>query len=766
MRLTAPGLLLLLALLAGCTRTGDSTLARERYNDGLEALAAGDWQTALTELQAARDDAGPDPELRYRAAFGLGMAYVAQADSLEVAEPKEALAKLGDAASWFRDAVRLRPKDEDARVNLELILRRSRIIADRLSKDERGLEAVLDVLIEDQRGVRDGIRTLMTRIELEGAAADPRAFRRELEALAVQERTLLSQASTVIDLAAEERATIEQTAEEQRTPEQRGRLAQLTLLDPHMTAARQGLADARLQLRRLNGDRAHQRGDAALRGLKRAREQLAEPPEILRRIAQDEQQLYAHTAALRELRTGGLGRPGEPRGEPPPWLTTEHLAERQRDALERTGEMSARLEAFAQLPPPDAAQQVPPEQQRAIEQLREAAPFVARAAAAMRRAQTAIVADDLPAAVEHETAALAELGRALERFSNVRALIELAYAEQHRLVELLTPPGADAEAAPSLTTDERLAAATEATGDNRDRIGRLGRLLGDELQAVEAQAQQVAAQAQQQGGAVPDDQTQALDAERQKYARAEELRAWADRELEALLAALKPRAKAAPLAHARTGLEHLEELRRLFFSLIEHLKQLHGDAGETRDRTATTHQLDDLARLEYLGPLADRQREHADFGEALASALEAQADQAVAAAQDDQSKAAAEKLQQAAPEVRAAATALRGADGLLAEARDRAATMSVDLEPTLTEQQAALEHLANALRILEPPKEDPQDQDDQDDQQQEQPQQPEEQVSQQEAQRRLQQIREAEEERRREQRARQTGGQAPVEKDW
>lgn len=757
--------LLLCVALVGCTRTGDSTLARDRYNDGVEALAQGDWQTAQTELLAARDGAGPDPELRYRAAFDLGMAHVAQADSLEVAEPKQALEALETAASWFRDAVRLRPDDEDARVNLELILRRSRIIADRVSKDERGLEAVLDVLIEDQRGVRDGIRTLMTRVELEGAGADPRAFQREFETIEVRERTLLSQASTVIDLAADERATLEDQPEDQRTPQSQGRLAQLTLLESHMAVARQGLADARRLLRRLNGDRAHLRGDAALRALKRAREQLADPPTILRQIAQDEQLLLSHTTALRTLAGGDFRRDRDAQ-VPPPWLTAEHLAERQSDALERTTEMSARLDAVAQAPAPDPAQPVPPEQQRAMEQLGEAAPFVARARAAMQQAHTAILAGDLPGAIEHETSALAQLAHALERFGNLRALIELAYAQQQQLVTLLTPPESDtkSDATPSLTTEERLAEVTAGVDRNRDRLARMKVLLEEELQGVEAQAQQLAAQAQQQGGAIPEEQTQALEGQRQKYARAEELRAAIDRELEAVGASLVRRTPAGPLEHATSGLEHLEELRRLFFSLVEHLKQIHADAGESRDQTASAHQLDDAGRQEKLGPLADRQREHADLGEALASAIEAQADQAIAAAQDEQGKEAADKLQRAAPEVRAAATALRGAGGLLAEARDHAATMSIDLEPTLAGQQTALEHLENALRILEPPK--PQDdKDDQDDQDQ-QEQQSQDQVSQQEAQRRLQQIREAEEERRRERRERQPGGQAPVEKDW
>jgi hypothetical protein len=382
----------------------------------------------------------------------------------------------------------------------------------------------------------------------------------------------------------------------------------------------------------------------------------------------------------------------------------------------------------------------------------------------MQRAHAALLADELDAATDDETAALIALARAVERFSDLRALIELAYAEQNQLVALLTPPGADTDPAPTMSTAERVDAITTGVEDNRDRLRRLALLLADGARGVETQAQQLAAQAQQQGGAVPEEQTQALEAERHKFARAEQLRALADQELVALQAALGARAKAAPLAHASAGLEHIIELRKLFYSLIEHLKQLHADASETRDRTASAHQLDDLDRQEQLGPIAERQTEHADFGEAIAAAIEAQADQAIASAQDEQSKAAAERLQQAAPEVRAGATALSGAKGLVGEARDLSATVSVDLEPALAAQQTAIDHLAAALRILEPPKQDPQDQEDQEDQE-DQKEQQEQEVSQQEAQRRLQQIREAEEERRKQQQPR-AGGQAPVEKDW
>ena len=91
-------------------------------------------------------------------------------------------------------------------------------------------------------------------------------------------------------------------------------------------------------------------------------------------------------------------------------------------------------------------------------------------------------------------------------------------------------------------------------------------------------------------------------------------------------------------------------------------------------------------------------------------------------------------------------------------ARDSASAEAADLEPTLEHQLAAMEHLENAIHLLEPPSQQPQDE-------QEQQQQPEEQISQRQAERRLQEIREREAERQR-RREQQRTERDPVEKDW
>ena len=119
---------------------------------------------------------------------------------------------------------------------------------------------------------------------------------------------------------------------------------------------------------------------------------------------------------------------------------------------------------------------------------------------------------------------------------------------------------------------------------------------------------------------------------------------------------------------------------------------------------------------------------------------------------------------------------MTGAAAVLADAAAKADAMSPELEPTLADQTAAMEHLENALRILAPPNQQPSGQ--QGEQQQaEQPaeepaeekaseaQSEEERMSQRQALKRLQAIRDREAQRQRRRQAAESGRE-PVEKDW
>ena len=742
---------------------------RAQYNHALGLLQDGAFEDAAAGFLTARDAAGTDATLRYRAAFNLGLALAGQADAAADAKPAATLSTLRSSAAWFHDAARLAPeRDDAARVNLELVLKRIERLADSINRGNT-LQARLGAIIDDQRGVRDGIRGLLTDIDAQGAGAQPTGFKDDFEALAARERALLAEAAAVADLGAAERGHLDGL--DAPTPEQGTRRAQLEAMERYLQRGRQSLGDARRRLRRLEGERAHRRADAALGELKRAREQLQDPLATLKAIVRDETALLSHTAALAAFTAGRISAEGGAEAQAaPPWLTPRYLVNRQEDAAARTGATLRHVEAAAT--PADDAAVEPTADDAAVQRVRQAAaealPHLSDGLAAMRDAIAALENGTFDTAVEAEAKAVRSLNQAIERFADLRGLIELAYADQSRATALLTPPPDDAEtpATPPLSAAERTRAVTALAQDNRDRLTRMAPLLREALATPPADAD-----------ATDDPSTEeAAQAARQRHELAETHRSGALRELDALLGALGAAApsgaKALPPAQAALG--HIEALRRLFFSFVEHLEALIAEQSDTHDRAAT---LQFEAQLDRLVPemelVAQRQAEHAATGDALAAALAQSADAAEPPTSGDPATnetADAEALAKATAELRAGATHMHGANAIMAAAAEAAAAASPDLTPALDEQVAAIERLENALKLLQPPRQD--DGGDNDDgqtgqqQAQEAAPQPdeEERMSQRQAMRRLQAIRDRDAQRRRDRR--ETHPPDPVEKDW
>jgi hypothetical protein len=231
--------------------------------------------------------------------------------------------------------------------------------------------------------------------------------------------------------------------------------------------------------------------------------------------------------------------------------------------------------------------------------------------------------------------------------------------------------------------------------------------------------------------------------------------------------------KGAPALESATEADvKLVELQKLFFSVIEYLKELVEQQGLTRDQTAKAQAEDDISRQPMLPGITERERGHAGMADGIAKALAEQADAAAAQASAQAPGEAAgdqnpQAIREAAGEVRNALTAMQDAVATLVKAADTSQKISFDLQPGLDQQKSAIEHLENALRLLQPPKQqkpqDSQDKNDQKDQQQQQQKQQEQ--SAEDAQRRLQQVREREAQRDRERRQ-QPQPSDPVDKDW
>ena len=740
---------------AGQTQQDDlaALTPRQRYNIGRERLAGGDASAAGDAFLAARDDAGADAELRYRAAFNLGLAFAAQADSAGE-EPEQAIALYRDSAAWFADAVRgAADNDDDARVNLELVQRRIQQLADQLNRG-RGLEQRLERTIDDQRDLRDRMRRL-----LGDDPADAPGSGSEFASLASHARMLLADAGDIADLAGEERALLDSLDEAERTPEQTVRAIQLAGLESYVHRARQSISDSRRRLRRNEGERAHRRADAALAELKRAYEQLMHPVTVLKAVAGDELALAADTNALAGFAAEGVrlnaGDEADA-AQPPAWLTTDHLSDRQEDALVRSVEMLERFESAAATPPP-ADGTHDPEAARLIAAAQEATPPLTEAVDAMRNANQALERADAAAALPEQVAAVQALARAIERFAGIRELIELAHAGQSEATALLDPES-DAE-----ELDDPTARLVRIADDNQDRLARLDSLLAQELEAASGTAtgdeeetppEQQRAQVARQLTASAQDAVQRFD--QRTTAQADVLRrcGTADGTDECRQARTQVHA---PADEAR---RHIAELRRLYYTIVEHLRELGMEQAETHDRAATAQferqdgnsAAPSVEQEPPPGAISARQGDHAAAADAIATALAEQADAVAAANQGGEAPPFAE----AAREVRQAAGFMYGASAVFDD------TSTTDWEPALADQLLAMDHIAAAIALLQPPNQNQQGQDSQgaQDQQSED----DEQMSRRQALKRLQAIRDRDAERQRRRQA--SAAPDPVEKDW
>lgn len=764
---------------SGCFE-GPPLEGRVRYNQGVAAFNAGKLDEASTAFLDARSAAGYDGALRYRAAFNLGATYARQAELAVTGEDRDvdrAIEQYRQASAWFTDAVRLQKDDPDARANLERVEARILALVDEANRGAGGLEHRLDELIAGERELRDQVRGLWQAQDARGAGADPLADKDSFDGSATRQRTLAAEAGVIADLAGDEITAIGGKAEAQRSDQEKSRLVQLQNLDLYVQDARKEMTDARRNLTELRAELSYRRVEGALEALKRAREQLLDPVTVLRGVAQDHVELTGHTAAIEEARAElTLGeQPSKIPADIPQWMEPVALGGKQLDLRARLDEVKARLSAFASAPAPDPAaaggqggdpqaaaqaQAQAEAQARAKAQVVAALPEIEAASAHMMRAAEALRTSDVKAGAAAQREALQALARAIEQFLDLRGLIDISLAEQGPVVAAVTPPAAGAEAE-TMTAAQRDRIVREGAVRNRDRVRRMQQMIADELAKAPAGDEQKQQEAQQ------------------LYGRAETLRVEAEAAFDQLLVVAGGGKGPPALASASTAQQKLEEMQRLFFSVIEHLKQLIREQGETRDRTNDAVTLDDVSRKPLLPVLGEREGGHVKMADAIAQALAAQADAAAQQAQQAQGQPASGPgpgaYKEAAGEVRNALTSMQDAVETLAKAADPSATMSFDLSPALGSQQQAIDHLENALRLLQPPpkkNDQKQDQQKQDQQKQDQPKQDQQDQQQQQqqgkddAEKRLQQVREREAQRQRERREQQRLAPDPVDKDW
>jgi hypothetical protein len=225
-----------------------------------------------------------------------------------------------------------------------------------------------------------------------------------------------------------------------------------------------------------------------------------------------------------------------------------------------------------------------------------------------------------------------------------------------------------------------------------------------------------------------------------------------------------------------TAVEKIEDLRRLFFSVIEHLQELARRQIELGDSTEEVAALaaaaPDKDYADRAGPLGARQQTLSHTAGPIADALREQSQQPLPPeAQGQVPEDFPQRLAQAADQVDIARSQM--------DAAEQGLSVNPPAFPKVREQQnAALAALAEALRLLQPPQQQEQQQQ-QDEQQQQQDQQEQDQQQQQQGAQQqqggqeaadpaqlLQGIRDREAKRRADKEKAERQKYDPVERDW
>ncbi len=749
---------------------------REAHNLGLTALHSGALDTAEEHFSHARRKAGVDVEARYHATYNLAWTHVKRADTVLEEKPEEALDSLEVAADWFRAAIRLRKEDTSARHNLEVVLARILALRDQLApKDQRDYHQRLDELIERERQIVTGTVQI---VEQEDSGVDPEAERKRYRALSKQQRLLISDLAVLARDAGDERSTLDATPEAERKPEDSTRIVQIDNMLHYLNTSSQRLNQGRRQLRLSASEPAFRRCALALGELKRARDQWRSPPELLGTLTQETLELSQYTMMRMQ---GGLA------AEPPPaWLTDEFLEETQEILASRTGELHLRLQSAVSpegavspdgaTPPtagdPAANDPQAKEREKALKQVREAEPFVASARDAMTDALEQLKNKKPGAAYPKQEEALVALVEALERFSDIKRLIETAYRAESMIARTLVDDGMQLPSGETAALDQVLDTLILTQTKNIARADRIA----EEIEAMVAELEATAGGAPPgptgaPGGAeVQEAEKERLQAARQLTAIARSAMAHASEWFEK-----PPLDRTASIESAERAVRHLADLRRLFFTLVEHMKDTANRQYELSDETKEVAGLlaatpGDVSAQQKLGPLPNRQQELAAITAEIAKALDEQASAPAHGVPPDQAQQMQEqqaRLARAAELVHAAEGEMTGAHASLGPAEDPSgAPADPDLDLAHTKQMTAVEQLAEAIALLEPPQQDEQNQDQQQQDDEQQEQKPEEQQQNADNQEVLQAIRDREAEHRKDKAERAGVGVQQVEKDW
>ncbi|MCA9126846.1 MAG: VWA domain-containing protein, partial [Planctomycetales bacterium] len=528
---------------------------RELYNYAI-AFVPKDLERAETLLTSVRNRAGVDGELRYRATYNLGWVEVAKADSLLEEQPAEALKHLQLAAGRFREAVRIRPESTEARHNLEITARRILELADSLRQKEDGdLAQRLDALLNQLREHQSQLQAIVAKYGDE-AAVDDDLRRKEFRNQGISQRGLISDLEQLAESGRQELDALQAKPEEELQPPDRMRIAQLNNALSYVERSLEWMQKARSFTRRLEGQRAFLRWSTALNDVRRGRDQLRNPVEILSSIAGDAIELAGLTQLKNSADPQPNSGPADQIQDSPPsrlplapaWLTNEYLEQSQQSITERSQELHAMF-SFAvdsnsqsQLEKNGLDQtQVDVEndssadnttgedeaQAMLFDSIRLALPLISDAGSQFQLASERISQSDLTEASNLQGQAIANLSNAAELFFDFRRLIELIYADELTVKASLTVANQSKDETGTATdNDSATRSASESAmsvGQSSDELAELQRknlVRADRLKKLfEMEMQQIAATESNANATTTDANDKNATAENENFTR-------------------------------------------------------------------------------------------------------------------------------------------------------------------------------------------------------------------------------------------------------
>lgn len=659
-------------------------LPREIYNLAIGSLA-GSLEQAEEQLTDARNRAGVDGELRFRAAYNLGWLTTERASALEEDEPEEALKQLQLAVGRFREAVRLRPDSEPARYNLEVVAKRILTLQDRLQKRDAGtLAQRLDKLIEVLRERESELKAVLAiHRPTQTPSKEERAkFRR----LGVTQRQLISDFQQFSQHARAELETARSEAQAASSQTQQNaagpaaanadgqqdpalRAAQIEATLAHVDLAMNWLQKSRSFTRRILPNSAFLRWTAAIRETRQARDQLRDPVEVISVLLSDSLEL----SQLTDRKSVELA-------ESPNWLTADYLHDEQAADAQRTQQL-ARLLASAIDQADKLSLKEDAESAQLTDELREqieaSVPLLGRAGQHMDAAAKSFETENYLSGSDSQAQAIDALRLAAEAFFDMRRLIEAAYAEQLSIQSGFDTPTRELvlQQELNLTRAARLnnmftselenLASSQTASDGTEQAGPSSepasaeQLAADKqrfelgikiLEAVSLAMQDISSElpgnvektrASDQENGDSKDELQSSETvisevgeKLEAAGSGDDAEIVDDKELEEPSESVDieeaGQAGATPAAESvdqfrsvDLAVENLEELRRLFFTLVEHLKDTASRQAELNQDTETALSADDT---QAAGSLAERQEMLQAIADQIADALTEQAD--------------------------------------------------------------------------------------------------------------------------------------------